>query len=245
MSHETQPATSSFATNGFESPARELPKVLVLGSELPLRSELLELLKSVPCETVCIDDFTSWKRSTEPESWSENSVNGHGGAANSTGGEALVVLVGPLADWLGEAGIRDVREAMPAAQLVVYTSSAITHEAIAAMRAGASHVLTTANTADARAAALDEAVAAGVKSAAAGAYRQRLQKKLATLTPAEEQVLEAMLVGMANKQIAQALEIGLRTVELRRSKIMRKMDAKSLAELVKLVCIAKGLGETS
>jgi FixJ family two-component response regulator len=61
---------------------------------------------------------------------------------------------------------------------------------------------------------------------------------LGSLTRAEKQVLDAMLEGMANKQIAQLLQIGLRTVELRRSKIMRKMEAKSLAELVRLVCEA-------
>lgn len=59
-----------------------------------------------------------------------------------------------------------------------------------------------------------------------------------SLTPAEHDVVNAMLDGLANKQIAQRLSIGLRTVELRRSKIMRKMQAKSVAELVKFICIS-------
>nr|WP_261361776.1 LuxR C-terminal-related transcriptional regulator [Aeoliella straminimaris] len=62
------------------------------------------------------------------------------------------------------------------------------------------------------------------------------------LTPAENEVVEAMLDGLANKQIAQRLSIGLRTVELRRSKIMRKMQAKSVAELVKFICLSGRLG---
>ncbi len=53
-----------------------------------------------------------------------------------------------------------------------------------------------------------------------------------TLTNSEIEVLRKMLEGSANKQIAQLLGIGLRTVELRRSKIMRKMQAKTISQLV-------------
>ena len=53
-----------------------------------------------------------------------------------------------------------------------------------------------------------------------------------TLTNSEIEVLRKMLEGCANKQIAQTLGIGLRTVELRRSKIMRKMQAKTISQLI-------------
>ncbi len=56
-----------------------------------------------------------------------------------------------------------------------------------------------------------------------------------TLTNPELEVLRKMLAGYANKQIAQMLGIGLRTVELRRSKIMRKMQAKNISQLVYFV----------
>ena len=65
-------------------------------------------------------------------------------------------------------------------------------------------------------------------------------ERLGTLTRAEAEVLLAMLNGSANKEIAQLLSIGLRTVELRRSKIMRKMGAGNLAQLIKFVCLAGG-----
>ena len=67
----------------------------------------------------------------------------------------------------------------------------------------------------------------------------RHRRAAATLTPAENEVLEAMLTGMPNKQIALRLSIGLRTVELRRSKIMKKMKAKSLAQLISFICIGQ------
>jgi len=40
--------------------------------------------------------------------------------------------------------------------------------------------------------------------------------------------------GLPNKRIARELDIGLRTVELRRSNVMKKMNAESLAELIQM-----------
>jgi FixJ family two-component response regulator len=49
--------------------------------------------------------------------------------------------------------------------------------------------------------------------------------------------MRKMLEGLPNKRIASDLDIGLRTVELRRSNIMKKMGAGSLAELVRLALL--------
>jgi FixJ family two-component response regulator len=70
--------------------------------------------------------------------------------------------------------------------------------------------------------------------------RTELRRRMATLTPAELSVLDLLLDGYANKQISQELNIGLRTVELRRSKIMNKMQSNSVAQLIKMICIARG-----
>lgn len=55
------------------------------------------------------------------------------------------------------------------------------------------------------------------------------------LTPREREVMRLLVDGKANKEIAQILDIGVRTVETYRSEIMRKFNLKSLADLVKLV----------
>ncbi len=65
-----------------------------------------------------------------------------------------------------------------------------------------------------------------------------LRGRLAALTGAERAVLEKVMHGLPNKQIARDLDIGLRTVELRRSNIMKKMKADSLAELIQLALAA-------
>ena len=61
-----------------------------------------------------------------------------------------------------------------------------------------------------------------------------VEARLATLTEDEVAVLRKLLEGLPNKRIAVDLDIGLRTVELRRSNIMKKMQAGSLPELVRM-----------
>lgn len=68
---------------------------------------------------------------------------------------------------------------------------------------------------------------------------QALRDRLNTLTPQERQVLDLVMAGRPNKAIASALDMAIRTVELRRQKIARKMQAKSLAELILMVAEAQ------
>jgi two-component system response regulator FixJ len=64
---------------------------------------------------------------------------------------------------------------------------------------------------------------------------QQTQTKLASLTDRETQILEAVLLGKANKVIAIEIHLSQRTVEIHRAHVMEKMCVKSLAELVKIV----------
>ena len=58
--------------------------------------------------------------------------------------------------------------------------------------------------------------------------------RLALLTPRERDVLEGLLAGLPNKSIAYDLAISPRTVEIHRARVMDKMGARSLSELVRL-----------
>jgi FixJ family two-component response regulator len=49
--------------------------------------------------------------------------------------------------------------------------------------------------------------------------------------------MQSMVAGKPNKLIASELDIGLRTVELRRANVLKKMDADSLADLVRLALL--------
>ncbi|MEO8675275.1 MAG: response regulator [Casimicrobiaceae bacterium] len=61
-----------------------------------------------------------------------------------------------------------------------------------------------------------------------------LQKRLACLTPREREVFPLVVSGLLNKQAAAELGISEITVQIHRSKIMQKMEAASLAELVRM-----------
>ena len=65
-----------------------------------------------------------------------------------------------------------------------------------------------------------------------------VNKRLAALTPREREVLHCILKSTANKLIASELGISIKTVELHRSNLMTKMQAKSVTELVRLALIA-------
>lgn len=61
-----------------------------------------------------------------------------------------------------------------------------------------------------------------------------LRGRFALLTPRERDVLPLVVSGMQNKQVGAALGISEITVKAHRGKVMRKMRAKSFAELVSL-----------
>jgi len=61
-----------------------------------------------------------------------------------------------------------------------------------------------------------------------------LQQRLSSLTPREREVLPLIVSGLLNKQAAAELGISEITIQIHRGKIMRKMEAASLAELVRM-----------
>lgn len=61
-----------------------------------------------------------------------------------------------------------------------------------------------------------------------------VEERFARLTPREREVFDLVVQGCANKVVAGRLDISQRTVELHRSQVMQKMEAESLADLVRL-----------
>ena len=66
----------------------------------------------------------------------------------------------------------------------------------------------------------------------------KAQCLLARLTPRENQVLERITAGRLNKQIADDLNISIKTVEAHRANIMTKVEARTVAELIKIALTA-------
>jgi two-component system response regulator FixJ len=61
-----------------------------------------------------------------------------------------------------------------------------------------------------------------------------IREKLATLTPRERDVFDLVVLGKPNKVIAYELSISQRTVEIHRGRLMHKMGARNLADLVRM-----------
>jgi FixJ family two-component response regulator len=67
-----------------------------------------------------------------------------------------------------------------------------------------------------------------------GAERAVLRERYNSLTPREREVMKLVVAGMLNKQTAVALNVGEKTIKFHRAHIMAKMNAGSLAALVKM-----------
>jgi FixJ family two-component response regulator len=82
--------------------------------------------------------------------------------------------------------------------------------------------------------AISAALKKDIKNREEMARASAIKEKLATLTPREHEVLKLVVTGLLNKQIAAKLGIAEKTVKVHRGRVMRKMKANSLAELVRL-----------
>jgi two-component system response regulator FixJ len=65
--------------------------------------------------------------------------------------------------------------------------------------------------------------------------RNVVRDRMARLTPREGEILDHVVEGLSSKEIASRLNVSFKTVEAHRAKVMRKMEAESVAQLVRLV----------
>lgn len=75
--------------------------------------------------------------------------------------------------------------------------------------------------------------------------RLQIQRRLESLTHREREVFELVATGMLNKQIAFHLGITEKTIKVHRARVMQKMAAQSLADLVRLAERLKESGQPS
>jgi len=81
---------------------------------------------------------------------------------------------------------------------------------------------------------LRDGVCTGVRAPVDDDERARIEARLTLLTHREDEVLRHVVMGRLNKQIAADLGIAERTVKVHRARVMAKMRADSLAQLVRL-----------
>jgi len=105
---------------------------------------------------------------------------------------------------------------------------------VQAMKGGALDFLRKPVEADVLLDAVHRALARSRDAIAREARQGEVARRLATLTPREREVLDLVVTGMLNKQIAARLGAAEKTVKVHRGRMMRKMEATSVADLVRM-----------
>lgn len=105
---------------------------------------------------------------------------------------------------------------------------------VRAMKAGASEFLTKPVDPPVLIAAIRTAFAEDSEKRLKRAHLQGLQRRFLRLTPREREILPLIVAGMLNKQAAGLLGIREVTLQVHRGQIMRKMEAVSFADLVRM-----------
>jgi RNA polymerase sigma factor (sigma-70 family) len=82
--------------------------------------------------------------------------------------------------------------------------------------------------------AVEQALARSSRSISEATERQRIEASFSTLTPRQREVMELVVKGLLNKQVAAELGTVEKTVKVHRAQVMEKMRVQSLADLVRV-----------
>jgi FixJ family two-component response regulator len=126
--------------------------------------------------------------------------------------------------------------------VIVLTGHGDIAMAVRAMKAGAADFIEKPYNDQVLIDSVNRALAASrsAQGAPPAADRAGIEARIATLSPREREVMQFVIEGKPNKVIATRLGLSTRTVEVHRAKVMEKMQAASLAELVRMA-LAAGL----
>jgi FixJ family two-component response regulator len=118
--------------------------------------------------------------------------------------------------------------------IIFLTGASDVRTTVRAIKAGAIDVLTKPWRKADLLAAIETAIAQDCRARAERVERMRLKHRYSCLTPREREVLPLVVGGLLNKQAAAKLGISETTLQIHRSRVMRKMEAESLAQLVRM-----------
>jgi two-component system response regulator FixJ len=118
--------------------------------------------------------------------------------------------------------------------IVIMTGHGDIPLAVEAMKLGAVDFLEKPFDDDRLIAMIETAIRRGEPAAKSEALTQDIVARITTLSPRERQVMDGLIAGLSNKLIARDYDISPRTIEVYRAKVMTKMQANSLSELVRL-----------
>lgn len=195
------------------------PRVFIVDDDEPLRTSVQLLLESSEFEVTTFDSAESFLDFAPQHD--VGCVIADARMPGTSGLELLDVLRSH------ESGLMSI----------LLTGHADTPLVVSAMRAGAVMVLDKPICENKLLEAIRQAWRLSCECRESRIRRRLIRQRIAALSPSERQVLELVVEGRSNKSIAGRLDLSVRTVENRRRGIFQKMNADSLAELVRMALI--------
>jgi two-component system, chemotaxis family, CheB/CheR fusion protein len=161
-------------------------------------------------------------------------------AANRADGKGCVITDVRMPGMSGFELLARLAAADGALPAIVITGHGDVAMAVEAMRAGAFDFIEKPVRPDELRACIDRALRHAASSSERSSMSAAAAMRIAGLTRREREVMDCVVAGHANNEIAARLGIAQRTVETHRATVMKKMGAPSLSELVRLVISVRG-----
>ncbi len=120
------------------------------------------------------------------------------------------------------------------APVIIITGHGDIAMAVKAMKAGARDFIEKPFDDEVLLKAIRRALVVDVAQREARASQSEILARMAQLTRREQEVMEMVTSGLSNKEIASRLDVSAKTIEAHRARVMEKMEAGSLAELVRM-----------
>jgi len=130
----------------------------------------------------------------------------------------------------------DLCKRFPDLPIIVVTGHGDVPMAVRAMKAGAMEFIEKPFNDQMLLESIENALGEEARIRKSKAYRDDICARLGTLTPREHEVMKRVVIGKSNRDIGEELNISAKTVEVHRSRVMEKMKAVSIAELVRMAC---------
>jgi RNA polymerase sigma factor (sigma-70 family) len=153
-------------------------------------------------------------------------------AAYRPGSPACLVLDVRMPGLTGLELQQELNRRSAALPIIFITGHGDVPMAVDALKSGAFHFVEKPFKSERLLELIEQASDSGLPVEAERARQRSVAARLATLTQREREVLDLVVQGRKNKQIAETLQISVKTVEVHRARAMEKMDVSSVAELV-------------
>lgn len=194
----------------------DTPIVYILDPDVALRDTLRRLMESVGLSARAFADLEAFRTAYQPER------------------PACLLLDLRISGPTESSVQEDLRAQGIDLPVIVMTHRSDVATAVAAMKQGAIDFLEKPLNDQMLLDCVHHAVAEDRGRRRARAWRLMLLGRLETLTPREQDILQRVAEGLSNREIADLFNLSHKTVEVHRAKVMQKMCARTLSQLVRM-----------